>query len=580
MKNIKINGKLLCIIAFCLSASFYLTSCKKNVYPILTNNLLNITGYIEADPTDFSLFDQILQKTGYDGFLQAYGAYTIFVPNNSAVTLYMKSKGKTSVDQFNVDSLKNLVRYHVIQNDTISTTFFIDGKIRTFTMYNNQYLTSGVINVNGVSSYLINSQALILQSNIICGNGVMHVIDHVLQPPTKTIAQLIDSNPKYSIFDQALKATGYYDTLNVVAFGAPNPNRAYFTVFAESDSVYKSVGIQTFAALQQKYSAAGSNPLHNPNDGLYDYVAYHILAENSYLTDILSKVSHVSISPGQDVISDVLQGTTIQLDYDFINGVQYPGASVDRPNSNVPSTNGVLHSLLGDIFIKIFPPTRLDWDLADQPEFRKQSSVFRIAGKTSTGLNSPLTNLSFNSPAATVTYVCQASGNGTYFWWNDFISLNNFRNTAGQLTDITFTTPVIIKGKYKVWTTWQHTSETSGIQWFFDGNPLPNVCAQINTTYLGATSSNITASGPALEAVGWKRYTEAPVTTTSNAFYNISPMFYAGIVTVPTTDHHLFKMLAIGGANGNATGFDMVQFIPVDQDQETPRYFRRDGTVN
>jgi uncharacterized surface protein with fasciclin (FAS1) repeats len=575
MKKISTKGRLLLVMVFCLATSFYLTSCKKTVYPLLTNNLLNITGYIENDPAHFSLFDQILQRTGYDGFLQAYGAYTIFVPTDDAVKLYMKSKGKTSINDFNVDSLKDLVRYHVIQNDTINTSFFIDGKLRTFTMLDNQYLTTGVVNINGVSSYLVNGQALMLQSNIVCGNGILHVIDHVLQQPTKTIAQLLSSNPKYTIFTQALVATTFYDTLNVAS---KNNNLKAYTVFAQTDSVYQSIGIPNFAALKAKYSTLGSDPT-KPTDGLYAYVAYHIIAENSYLTDILSKTSHISLSPGQDVISDVLQGTTIQLDYDLINGVQYPGVSVDRPNSNIPATNGVLHTVLGDLFIKVFPPTRVDWDLADQPEFRKQTSIFRVAGKSTVGLNSPLTNITFNSPAANVTYSCQAAGNNTYYWWNDFISLNNFRNTSGQLTDITFTTPVIIKGKYKVWISYQHTSETSGIQFFFDGNAMQNLVPNIFNTYLGNTA-DVSDSGPVLESKGWKRYTEAPVSTTKNNFYNTVALFYCGTVNITTTDRHLFKLVAIGAANANATGFDMVQFIPYDQDQETPRYFRRDGSIN
>lgn len=579
MKNILIKTKWLWIVSLSLVAGAYLSGCKKTVYPALVNGQLNITSYIESDPADFSLWDQILQKTGYDGFLQAYGEYTAFVPNNNAVTLYMKSKGKTSVDQFNVDSLKNLVRYHVIQNDTISTTYFIDGKMRTPTMFS-QYLTSGVVNVNGVSSYIINGQALVLQSNISLGNGIMHVIDHVLQPATSTLAQLIDLNSKYTIFDQALKATGFYDTLNVPANVATNPNRAYFTVFAEPDSVYQSIGIPNFAALQLKYSTPGSNPLHNPNDGLYDYMAYHILAENSYLSDIISKPSHLSISPGLDVISVTLQGLTIQLDYDYINGVQYPGASVDRPHSNIPSTNGVLHSLLGDIYIKVFPPTEVDWDLADQPEFRKQASIFRVAGKSSVGLNSPLTNINFVNPASTVNYACQPANNGTYYWWNDVISLNNFRNgPSSQLTDIHFTTPIIIKGKYKVWISFGHGSENAGAQILVDGNPLQNVIPNLNTTYLGATASLINASGPVEEAAGWKRYTEAPYSATSNNFYNTVCLFYCGVVVIPTTDHHDFELLAIGAANGNATVFDMVQFLPFAQNQEEPRYFRRDGSI-
>jgi uncharacterized surface protein with fasciclin (FAS1) repeats len=164
MKKISTKSKLLLVIAFCFTTSFYLSSCKKTVYPLLVNNLLNITGYIESDPTNLSLFDQILQKTGYDGFLQAYGAYTIFVPNDDAIRLYMKSKGKSSINDFNVDSLKKLVLYHVIKDDTISTTFFIDGKLRTQTMLS-QYLTTSAVNVNGTTSYLVNGQALLVKSN-------------------------------------------------------------------------------------------------------------------------------------------------------------------------------------------------------------------------------------------------------------------------------------------------------------------------------------------------------------------------------------------------------------------------------
>jgi uncharacterized surface protein with fasciclin (FAS1) repeats len=573
MKKILFKNRLLIVIAFCITTSFYLTSCKKTVYPLLVNNVLNITSYIENDPTRLSLFDQILERSGYASFLQAYGSYTIFVPNDDAVKLYMKSKGKTSISEFNVDSLKQLVLYHVIQNDTISTTFFIDGKLRSPTMLN-QYLTTGVVNVNGVSSYIVNGQALILQSNVTCGNGVLHVIDHVLQPASKTIAQILAGNPKYSIFTQALKATRYYDTINVPATKANNYK--YFTVFAQSDSVYQSVGIPNYAALLSKYSALGSDPT-SATDGLNNYMAYHILPENSYLTDILSKGSHVTLSPGQDVISDVLQNQTIQLNYDLINGVQYPGASVDRPNSNIPSTNGVLHNILGDIFIKVFPPTRVDWDLADQPEFRKQTSIFRVAGKSTVGLTSPLTNASWNAPAATVTYVCQASGNGTYYWWNDVISLSFFRPTSGQLTDITFTTPLIIKGKYKVWFMYQRGSQAAGVQFYFDDQVMQNVVPNMNTIY-----SNGSDSGPVLESKGLKRYTEAPVSTTSNNIYNTCVGFYIGVVNVATTDRHTLKMVAIGASTGGgvASTFDMVQFIPADQDQEVPRYFRRNGTIN
>lgn len=580
MKNFTLQilrGGWLLALAIGFAVLTFLPGCKKTEYPLVSlNKTLNITSYLEANPSQFSMFDQILQRTGYDGFLNAYGAYTVFAPNNDAVNLYLKSRGKTAVNDINIDTLKNLVKYHVILNDTISSTYFVDGKLRSPT-YLQQYLTTSVITDGGVSSYSVNKQAKILQTNIILGNGIMHAIDHVLSPATLTLAQLIDANPKYKIFSAALKATSFYDTLNVDATINPNKTRNFFTVFAQTDSVYGTMGITTVAQLQAKY-ATTTNSLGNPNDGFYLYMSYHIMPENSYLSDVLSKPSHPTLSPNQDLITDVLQVQNIQLDYDFINGVQYPGVSVDRPNSNIPSTNGVLHRVLGDLYIKVFPPTRVDFDFADQPEFRKLTSVFRRAGQSSTALTSPMTNISWaNGTTNTVQYFCNSTTSGTYYWWNDDIQLFNLRPSAGTMNDITFVTPTIIKGKYKVWFAYQRASQQAGIQFFFDGAPMQNVLPNMNTIY-GVPSD----SGPVMESKGFKRYTEAPVSATNNNIYNTNLMFLCGVVTVPTTDHHLFKCVAIGastGGSGIQTTLDMMQFIPFDQNQEVPRYFRRDGSI-
>ncbi len=576
MKKNLTKGKWLWFIVLCCTITATLSGCKKTEYPLVPlNQTLNITSYLEANPSQFSLFDQILQRTGYDGFLNAYGAYTVFAPNNDAINLYLKSRGKTSVSDINVDTLKDLVRFHVILADTITSTYFVDGKLRSPTFLG-QYLTTSVTSDGVVSSYSVNKQAKVLQTNIILGNGIMHVVDHVLSPATLTLAQLIDANPKYKIFSAALKATGFYDTLNVSANANPNKLRNYFTVFDQTDSVYGTMGITTVAQLQAKYGTT-NNPLRNPADGFYLYMSYHIVPENAYLTDILSKPSHSTLSPNQDVITDVLQVQNIQLDYDLINGVQYPGVSVDRVNSNVPSTNGVLHRILGDLYIKVFPPTRVDWDLADQPEFRKLTSVFRRAGQSSVGVTSPLTNMSWNNSAGTIQYICQSTTSGTYYWWNDCISLSSWRTSpTSQINDMTFTTPTIIKGKYKVWFMYQRGSATSGVQFFFDGAPLQNVIPSLNTAYYATPAD----SGPVMESKGFKRYTEAASSLTFNNIYNTNIGFLAGVVTVPTTDHHQFKIVAIGPFVAAVQIFDMVQFIPFDQDQETPRYFRRDGTVN
>lgn len=570
MKDIIKKHTLTYIMAVCILAISYLSSCKKTEYPLLVNPGLNITGYFEANATQFSLFDQILERTGYAGFLGAYGAYTVFAPNNDAVNKYLKDMGKTSVDQVNIDTLKDMVKFHIIQ-DTITTGGFKDGKLATPTMYG-QYITTGAVNVNGTSSYIVNQQALVLQSNILLGNGIVHAIDRVLKPAKSTLAQLVEKNPKYSIFNQALKATTFYDTLNVQPANATNKARPYLTLFAVSDSVFNTIGITSYASLKTKYSNTG-NPA-NPADSLYKYVAYHILPEFSFLSDIISVPSHNTLAP-QEVITDVLIGTTILINNDTFNGILEPGIPVDRPNSNVPATNGVLHTTTQNFKIKVRSPTRVDWDLADQPEFRSQTTIFRRAGKGTVNYNGPLqfTNITLNG--GYISYFCEASTTANFYWWDDELVIGNFRPTpAGQLTQVIFKTPTIIKGKYKVWFMWRSSTTAAGAQFFFDGGdgvqqPLQNIITSFKNN---APAGFDTDTDPVFESKGYKRYSAAPLSN------NKQVAILLGVVNVITTDKHLLYMNAIGTAGSGTITADMIQFIPIDQDQLHPR-FNRNGTL-
>ena len=120
----------------------------------------------------------------------------------------------------------------------------------------------------------------------------IHALDHVLKPATKSSAQLISENPKFSIFKQALVATGFYDTLNIVNTATP---KRWFTVLAETNQALADSGITSYSALFAKYSNTG-NP-KNPLDSLYIYVAYHIIPEAKYLADIASASSHFTLQP-------------------------------------------------------------------------------------------------------------------------------------------------------------------------------------------------------------------------------------------------------------------------------------------
>src|SRR4030095_918017 len=73
-----------------------------------------------------------------------------------------------------------------------------------------------------------------------------------------------------------------------------------------------------------------------------------------------------------------------------------------------------------------------------------------------------------------------------------------------------------------------------------------------------------------LEALGWKNYTSE---TTANTM--VARLL--GTVDIQVTDRHIFRIEALNGSGQSTNNLDIIQFIPINMDQTTPR-FRRDGT--
>jgi len=260
-------------------------SCKKTEIVETTTDDVNIVGYLDKHLDSFSLFRQILERTETAAFLNAYGAYTCFAPTNNGVRIYLQKIGAATVDAADLNTLKNMVRLHLLE-DTVHTGSFTDGKLPVITMYG-QFLVTSVSYNSGSSRYVVNRQAAVTKTNVRVGNGIIHEIDNVLLPATKSTAEQLSAKPEYSIFVQALQETGYYTILNTVD---PNLSTRWMTVFAESNQALADSGINSFAQLKTKYSQTG-NPL-NTNDSLHMYVAYHISDGLKFLGDIIGTATH------------------------------------------------------------------------------------------------------------------------------------------------------------------------------------------------------------------------------------------------------------------------------------------------
>jgi len=558
--------------------------CKKESVISSTTDAVNMTSYFKKYPDEFSELTKILARSGTASFLNAYGSYTMFAPNNAAIKEYLSSIGKSAVEDLSEDDWKNFVRFHLLE-DSIATAQFTDGKLGKLTMYG-QYLITGSSNINGVTKYRVNRQADIEHSNISVGNGIIHVINHVLTPADQTLAQLIEANSRYSIFTKALKETGLYDTLNILPANNTDAKKQWLTVIAESDSALNAKGIADYSALKTKYSKSG-NP-SSFTDSLHLWVDYHIVYNAKYLADIITADAHNTLAP-QEVLTSRLAGQTVLINDDEFNGVREPGFSLIRTYSDVTANNGVLHDASEHFGIKLRSPYPIYFDVTSTSDFQKLTGYYQKVSYTFPPLEAyAWSDIKWSSTGSLSSDVKRSpiyqfgSGQSTSKTSYKQDILVCPLGTSTHPSWMEFRTPLVIKGKYKVWIciyVQAEGSTTCEVQTTIRQDGVDSVQHQLSNARtlsfttkrpgLKKTVNGVSVDDPdAEEAIGWKSYME------STAGAQIGRL--VGIVDIKQTGRYWIRITPVNGKQFT-NNVDMIQLIPSNMDQQYPK-FKPDGT--
>jgi len=277
--------------------------------------------YLDEDSTyEFSEFIAALKKAKAFELLNTYGKYTCFAPTNAAMQQFYLSKAKT-LEQLDSTELKDLVFYHLIDGETAGTQYyrttdydvFGKGALPTKNMIG-RYIYTSLSN----SQWLVDKKSRILSTDNEVINGVVHVIDRVLEGNKDLLPDFIASNARFSIFSQALQETRLADSLKMVddASYIQKPNWQYiratynysckfpakklygFTVFMESDSIMKLNNINNFSELVA-YAKSVYDPMYpedadindfaNRRNSLNRFVAYHLVNKKMTTDKIVVK---------------------------------------------------------------------------------------------------------------------------------------------------------------------------------------------------------------------------------------------------------------------------------------------------
>jgi len=251
----------------------------------------------------FSTLVGLLEDAALVETLSGPGPFTVFAPTNDA---FAKIDAAT-LESLTAEQLTNILLYHVLSGQVLSTDLSVGLQPET--------LAGSTINVTSLTPPTINGIAIIDQADVLATNGVVHVIDTVLMPPTptpapvasaKNIVELAQATDFLSTLVEAVIAANLVDTLS-----GDGP----FTVFAPTNDAFAALPNGTLASLNQQQLIA--------------ILTYHVVPGKFMSTDLSDGLKAGTVQ-GDDVTITIADGT-----------VKVNDATVSIPD--IEATNGVVH---------------------------------------------------------------------------------------------------------------------------------------------------------------------------------------------------------------------------------------------
>jgi uncharacterized surface protein with fasciclin (FAS1) repeats len=221
---------------------------------------------------DFHTLLWLVNKAGLTDTLESPGPFTVFAPTDEAFAMVPPATLHALAND--PATLKKVLLYHVVSGAVSSsaaaqagTATSVEGEPLTFTK------TPGGLQVDGANVTTADVQA---------SNGVIHVIDSVLTPPSlqpKSITQTAVASGQFTTLVKLLQATGLDKVLD-----APGS----YTVFAPTDAAFAKVPASTLSAL-------AADPAM-----LKQVLLYHVLS-GAQSTDQLAGEHSATTLEGQSV---------------------------------------------------------------------------------------------------------------------------------------------------------------------------------------------------------------------------------------------------------------------------------------
>ena len=187
--------------------------------PVITSN----TVYdIISNSADHTILEIAIDTCGLASTLDGPGPFTVFAPTDAAFNAL--PAGTISSLLSNLPALTDILKYHVV-GDSVMSSMLSNGQTVTTLEGSNVTVT-----ISGGNVYIEN--AMVTVADIVGDNGVVHVIDAVLLPPTPSNINELNSDDKviYTV-----------DILGKIVVGQEKKNMILFDIYESGKTIRRLV---------------------------------------------------------------------------------------------------------------------------------------------------------------------------------------------------------------------------------------------------------------------------------------------------------------------------------------------------
>ncbi len=310
---------------------------------------------IATEDGRFTTLVAALGAAGLAETLSGEGDFTVFAPVDDAFAALPEGTVEALLEEPE-GALKDILLYHVLGQAVMAET--------VVTLDSADTLQGEPVAISVVDGEVfLNESAKVIITDIAAANGVIHVIDAVILPPSiaeaaadeamaeeemmdaKSIVDIAVEDGRFTTLVAAVEAAGLAETLS----GEGN-----FTVFAPVDDAFAALPEGTVEAL-----------LEEPEGALKDILLYHVLGQAVMAETVVTLDS-----------ADTLQGEPVAIS--VVDGEVFLNESAKVIITDIAAANGVIHVIDAVILPPSIAEAAADEAMAEE-EMMDAKSIVDIA---------------------------------------------------------------------------------------------------------------------------------------------------------------------------------------------------------